>query len=67
MRGNPLLERSRIPPHPSGKNLGALRRPPRTRFLCKKPVPGPSAKNSNLLGVDHRIVQLTRHGIYILQ
>jgi hypothetical protein len=29
-------------------SAGALRRPPKTRFLCKKPVPGPSGKNSSI-------------------
>ena len=29
-------------------SAGALRRPPGTRFLCKKPGPGPSGKNSNI-------------------
>ncbi len=36
------------------RSIGALRRPPGTHFLCKKPVPGPSAKNSNSLAVYQR-------------
>ena len=36
----------------------ALRRPSGTRFLCKKPVPDPSGKNSILLAVDHRILRV---------
>ena len=29
---------------------GRERKDPGTRFLCKKPVPGPSGKNSNIAG-----------------
>ncbi len=36
MRGNPFPNRGRVPG---------------TRFLCKKPVPEPSGKNSNWLAV----------------
>src|SRR5208337_2210066 len=42
---------NRAPGFFSRGSAGALRRPPGTRFLCKKPVPGPSGKNSNLLAV----------------
>jgi len=39
---------NRAPGFFSRGSAGALRRPPGTRFLCKKPVPGPSGKNSNI-------------------
>ncbi len=54
-RGKTLLQnaafgrnQNRAPGFFSRGSAGALRRPPGTRFLCKKPVPGPSGKNSNI-------------------
>ena len=47
------IPRSARDPGPfASESAGALRRPPGTRFFCKKPVPGPSGKNSKWLAAS---------------
>ena len=62
MRGTPLFVEGGYmqgDPH-YGSGTGALSRPPGTRFLCKKPVPEPSCKNSNIASGASRLMQALR-------